>query len=185
MSPARQADASERELVLSAQAGAPEALEQIVRLHQEGLWRLGNRLLGSPADAQDLVQETFVSALRNLQRFQPGRPLRPWLVTIATRLGLNMLRSRRRARSEPLGAIEPADPGDGPAGEVERRLEMERLMRAVSTLDAIPRAIVVLHYSEGMTCGEIGAVLEMTESAVKVALFRARERLRTRLGGTS
>jgi RNA polymerase sigma-70 factor (ECF subfamily) len=95
-----------------------------------------------------------------------------------------MLRSRRRARLEEL-EHEVVDPGEGPAGEVERRLEMERLMKAVSTLDAIPRAIVVLHYSEEMTCAEIGAVLEMTESAVKVALFRARERLRIKLGGPS
>ncbi len=182
MSPARQVDPSERELVLAAQQGSAPALEQIVRLHQEGLWRLGNRLLGSPSEAQDLVQETFVSALRGLARFQAGRPLRPWLVTIATRLGLNMLRTRRRARLEPFES-DVADASPEPSVEVERRLEMERLMAAVGTLEAIPRAIVVLHYSEEMTCGEIGAVLEMTESAVKVALFRARERLRARLGG--
>lgn len=180
MSPARQGDPTERELVLAARAGSAPALEAIVRLHQESLWRLGNRLLGSPSEAQDLVQETFMAALRGLDRFQAGRPLRPWLVTIATRLGLNMLRSRRRSRLEELEGEVP-DPSEGPAGEVERRLEMERLMAAVSTLDAVPRAIVVLHYSEEMTCAEIGAVLEMTESAVKVALFRARERLRGRL----
>ncbi len=154
-----------------------------MRAHQASLWRLGTRLLGSPSEAQDLVQETFVAALRGLERFQPGRPLRPWLVTIATRLGLNMLRTRRRRPSEPLEEDLP-DPGSGPAGEVERRLELERLMAAVSTLEAVPRAIVVLHYCEEMSCAEIGAVLEMTESAVKVALFRARERLRTRLGGS-
>lgn len=182
MSPAHQRD--ERALVLAAQRGEQPALEEIVRLHQASLWRLGSRLLGSPSEAQDLVQETFVAALRGLERFQAGRPLRPWLVTIATRLGLNMLRTRRRRPSEPLEEDLP-DPSSGPEGEVERRLELENLMAAVGTLEAVPRAIVVLHYCEEMSCAEVGAVLEMTESAVKVALFRARERLRTRLGGSS
>lgn len=158
-----------------AREGDPRAFEELVVRHQRRVWRLALRLVGSPADADDAAQEAFLTVYRTLDRYDPALPFGPWLVTLTTRVCLNWLRTRRRRPAEPLEEAE--DPSPGPHGEAERR----ELRRAVQGLDDIPRAVVALHYGEGMTCAEIGEALGMSAGAVKVALFRARTKLRRAL----
>lgn len=169
----------ERTLVARAAAGDAAAFEGLVRAHHARAWRVALRMLGNAADAQDAVQESFVAAYQALPRFRVGQPFVPWLITIVTRRCLNTLRGRQR---RPVGALDERiaapDAWGDPARASERREAEAALQAALATLGEVARAVVVLYYTEGLPCARIGEALDMSESAVKVALFRARGRLR-------
>lgn len=171
-----QAGEESRALATRAAKGDESAFEELVRRHHGLVWRIALRMTGHPEDAMDLVQETFVAVFRHLDRYQPERAFEPWLTTIATRLSLNWLRSRRRRPVRPVDFAETVvrDPRPGPEAAAEDR----DLVEAIGQLPPTPRAIVVLHYCEGLKLGEIAEHLEMSLSAVKVSLHRARKSLR-------
>ena len=87
---------SDGDLVRRAQAGDREAFGVIVRRYQRRVFAVGIRMLRNRSDAEDLVQETFLRAYRALDRFEPDRPLAPWLYRIATNRALSSLGRRRR-----------------------------------------------------------------------------------------
>jgi RNA polymerase sigma-70 factor (ECF subfamily) len=175
----------ETELVLRAQARDAGAFEDLVSRHAPRVWRLAHRMVGG-TDAADVVQQTFIAAWQALDRFRAGESFAPWLMTIATHRCLNCLRSRKRSRAEALDLVHyrVADPGADPGDRVERQEQAAMLAQAVDALPATAAAIVTLHYMEAMSCAQIGEVLGMQESAVKVALFRARGKLRDILNKT-
>jgi RNA polymerase sigma-70 factor (ECF subfamily) len=175
----------EATLVRAAAGGDASAFEALVAAWQGRAWRIAMRMLGHPADAQDAVQEAFVSAWRALDRFRQGQSFGPWLVTIVTHRCLNMLRTRKRSRVDPVEEDRVADPKAGPEAVVERRERVRMLEEAMRHLAPNSLAIVVLHYAEDMPCARIGETLGMSEAAVKVALFRARARLRDILRNVS
>lgn len=171
----------EATLARQAAAGDAAAFESLVAAYQSRVWRIAMRMLGNAQDAQDAVQDAFVSAWRALDRFKPGQPFGPWIVTIATHRCLNVLRSRKRSRVDEMDEerlIAHADPAADPELAWERRERAEVLRGAMEHLAPGPLAIVVLHYTEDLPCARIGEMLGMSESAVKVALFRARAKLR-------
>ena len=89
--------ALETEWIEGARRGSAEAWEQLVQEHQQAVFRLAYLLVvGDADDAEDLAQETFIRAHRALDRFESGRPLRPWLLRITTRLASNWRRSAGR-----------------------------------------------------------------------------------------
>jgi RNA polymerase sigma-70 factor (ECF subfamily) len=163
-------------LVHQAQRGDLRAFEEIVRACQGRILRICQRMLAGSAEAQDVAQETFVSAYTHLAKLDPQRSPLPWLTTVATRLCLNRLRSQKRARQEP----EEDDLGGGeePDQLWLRRQDQLRVRQAVLALPEVGRAVVVLYYLEEWNCRQIGEALEMSESNVKVTLHRSRERLR-------
>ena len=86
----------ESTLVRHAANGDAAAWEPLVLAHQEAVFRLSYLLLGDPDDADDVAQETFLRAWNHLKRFDPTRPLRPWLLSIASNLASNRRRSAGR-----------------------------------------------------------------------------------------
>lgn len=166
-------------LVRQAQLGDLGAFEEIVRSCQGRILRLCQRMLSGSAEAQDVAQETFVSAYTHLARLDASRSPLPWLTTVATRLCLNRLRSQKRARQEP--EDETLDGGEEPDQLWLRRQDQLRVRQAVHALPEVGRAVVVLYYLEEWNCRQIGEALEMSESNVKVTLHRSRERLRKML----
>lgn len=163
-------------LVRQAQGGDLAAFEEIVRSCQGRILRLCQRMLAHSAEAQDVAQETFVSAYTHLSRLDSGRSPLPWLTTVATRLCLNRLRSQKRSRQEP--EDETLAGGDEPDQLWLRRQDQLRVRQAVLALAEVGRAVVVLYYLEEWNCRQIGEALEMSESNVKVTLHRSREKLR-------
>ena len=139
-------------------------------------------MLRNREDAEDVVQESFLRAYRGLASFDQPRPFRKWLYTIASNLALNTLRARQR-RGKTV-ALDFDDDACGlpantvPAMNVGSNELADSLAKAVGGLQARPAALVHLHYMEGMTIREAAEVLDMTEEAAKVALHRARKRLR-------
>ncbi|HEX7972939.1 MAG TPA: sigma-70 family RNA polymerase sigma factor, partial [Anaerolineales bacterium] len=114
-----------------ARQGDGAAWEALVRTHQEPVFRFAYLLLGSAAEAEDAAQETFIRAYRALDRFDPQRALRPWLLSIAANLAHNRRRSigRYLAALQRLGRSEPHSP-DSIEEKTSRRMEAQSLWKA-------------------------------------------------------
>lgn len=146
------------------------------------LFGLCYRMLGCPADAEDVVQETFVRA--HTHRPSEEMPLRPWLVRVATNLCIDTLRARKRHGSYfgpwlP-GAVETAALEDfaGPDARIESLQSAHvALLVALETLDPRSRAVLVLRDAMGASAAEVGELLGITEGNVRVILLRARRAL--------
>jgi RNA polymerase sigma-70 factor (ECF subfamily) len=169
----------ETALVRHAANGDAAAWEPLVRAHQQGVFRLCYLLLGDPDEAEDVAQETFLRAWDHLKRFDPTRPLRPWLLSIASNLASN----RRRSAGRYLAALTRAfrtEPVSGSTIEEKSAQHMEAadLWRAVRKLSLPDQEIVYLRYFLDLPVSETAQVLQIAEGTVKSRLSRALERLR-------
>lgn len=165
----------ERDCVARARAGDAGAFGDLVERYADRIYTHLVRLVRNREEAEDLTQETFLRAFRFLFRYDATRPFRNWLYTIATNLGLNALRANRRANRS-LGA--PAALHDEARQRVTHDELAERLADAVSQLPARSASLVHLHYYEEMPIREAAEIVGLSEGAAKVALCRARKRLR-------
>ena len=177
----------EAECVARALAGERGAFDRLVDAYTARMYTHVYRMMRNREEAEDVVQESFLRAYRNLESFDHARPFRNWLYTIVTNLALNALRARQRrghAISLDFGedALAIDAQADDARGLASRGDLAERLARAVGQLPAQPAALVHLHYMEGMTIREAAETMKMSEDAAKVALHRARKRLRELLG---
>ena len=161
-----------------ARRGDRWAFEQLVERHQQRLFNLAARTLGSVDDAADAVQEAFVRAWLGLPRFRGGSLFSTWLYRIA----LNAAHDQRaKRRTEPLDETrEPADPQDAfLASELSTALQA-----ALNELDDDYRVAVVLYDVLGCSYGEIASLTDVPEGTVKSRIFRGRSRLAELLGTT-
>jgi len=170
---------AELELARRARRGDAAAFDELVRRFHRPVHRFCWRLLRSP-DAEDLAQDTFVRAFVHFERFDPERPVLPWLITIARRLCLDVLRRRKLMTSvATMPATEP--PAPGPEGAASLREQLSRLDRALADLDEGPREAIVLFHIEEMSYRDIAAALEVPMGTVMTWLHRGRARLKTAL----
>lgn len=163
--------ADDLHLVRAAQAGDDRAFEELVLRHQLPAYRVALRMLGRPQDAEEAAQDALVQAWRALAAFRAESSFSTWLYRIVTNRCLTMLAARRP--QQPLDEIRP-DPAGGPDERAEARARFGALKGAVLTLTPEQRAVLVLREFEGLAYVEIGAVLDLTEPAVKGRLHRAR-----------
>jgi RNA polymerase sigma-70 factor (ECF subfamily) len=168
----------ETSLVRRAANGDATAWEPLVRAHQEAVFRLSYLLLGDPDDAEDIAQETFLRAWKHLKRFDSTRPLRPWLLSIASNLASN----RRRSAARYLSALTRAFRNELPPAGVEEKsmqqLQAGNLWKAVQTLGMDDQQIVYLRYFLDLSVAETAETLHIAEGTVKSRLSRALEKLR-------
>jgi len=166
-------------LILHAANGDAAAWEPLVLAHQEAVFRLCYLLLGDPDDAEDIAQETFLRAWNHLERFDAARPLRPWLLSIASNLASN----RRRSAGRYLSALMRAFRNE-PASSINieekstQHLEASQLWKAVQTLGVPDQQIVYLRYFLELSVAETAQALNIAEGTVKSRLNRALDRLR-------
>lgn len=178
------ADPTDRDLAQGAAFDGDEAaFRQLYRRHTPRLFRFALGLTGGRvSDAEDVIQEMWLRALRGLDRFRWDAQLGTWLRSIA----LNVWRSsRRRKDSQWLELEEQMVEGQEPPPP-DARVDLER---ALPLLPAGCRAVVLLHDSEGLTHAEIGEMLGISPGTSKSQLFKGRRRLRRLLsagedGGT-
>lgn len=176
------------ELAALSIAGRDPAFTEIMHRYREPIYRIIVGNVGNADEALDLVQETFVAAHRALARYQPDRPMRRWLATIA----LNKCRDWRRRRvvrrlfafALPLDdmSTQIAEDRALPDKEVADREEMARVSRAIADLPAALREPLVLHTLQDLSQAETAAILAISEKAVETRIRRARARLAERLG---
>lgn len=183
---------SEAELVRALQAGEPDAFTEMVERYSGTVYNLALRLMrNDPMEAEDVLQETFVSAFRALDRFEGRSLLSTWLYRIAYNAALMRLRKRELPTvsiDEPL-TNEEGDPiprqlvdWSAIPDQVLLNSELRRALdTAVATLPETLRSVFVLRDIEGLSTAETAAVLDLTETNVKVRLHRARLALREQL----
>jgi RNA polymerase sigma-70 factor, ECF subfamily len=157
-----------------------------VRRHQRAAIRVAATIAGSDR-AADAAQEGFLRAHRSLNRFDPRRPFRPWLLRIVANAAKNEVRSnirhRRLAERALILRVVPAAPDD-PAVQAEER---DLLRAALARLSADDRLVLGLRWFEEMSEAEMAVVIGVRPGTVKSRLHRALRRLRTELvnGGTT
>jgi RNA polymerase sigma-70 factor (ECF subfamily) len=173
----------EHRLTLRARQGDRGAFGELVRLHQAAVFNVAYRLLGSPHDAEDAAQETFIRAYKYFSRFDPGRPLGPWLRKIAANVCFKRL-SEIPADST---GLDPDDgwspPATDPSPEVGTliRERDRRLREEILRLPPRFRLVIELRHFQELSYEEIAEALGRPLSDVKSDLFRARRMLAERL----
>jgi RNA polymerase sigma-70 factor (ECF subfamily) len=172
-------------LVERCRTGDLGAFEEIYRAHSGRLYSLALRMVGNPADAEDLLQEIFLSAHRKLEGYRGEAALGTWLYRLATNQCLDYLRSRAAKTSQVTGTIDDeiglSDVGSRNLGE--RTVAKMDLERALAQLPEGARAAFVLHDVEGLEHREVAQALGVAEGTSKSQVHKARLKLRALLSG--
>jgi RNA polymerase sigma-70 factor (ECF subfamily) len=186
MIPATAARAEEMALVERCRRGDLAAFEELYKAHAGKLFSVACRMVGNPADAEDLLQEIFLSAHRKLDGFRGESALGTWLYRLATNHCLDYLRSRAARTNQVTDTLDDdrgqVDPARG--GLAERSITKIDLERALAQLPEGCRAAFVLHDVQGLEHREVGEALGIAEGTSKSQVHKARLRLRALLSGT-
>lgn len=193
--PAGSMDPRERSIIEGMRAGDDRAFERLVRDNIGPLHAVALRLLQNQADADDAVQEAFLSAYRNFSSFRGDARLATWLHRIVVNAALNRLRRRKRQPDHGAVIIDVSDllpryGEDGrpeelhqqwvrPADELAARAETREQVRQM--IDKLPenyRTVLILRDIEELSTTETGELLQLNPGTVKVRLHRARQALR-------
>jgi len=173
----------DRELVEAAQAGDRWALEELVRRTHRSAYTCALRLVGNPDDAADVTQDVYLRVVRKLSSFRHEASFTTWLNRVTTNVAMSALKRRTR-RVAVEGAIIPPDtrdPSPDPAERAETVALAQRLERLIAELPQGQRQVLVLRDLYGQSTDEVADAMGLTPGAVKVRLFRARERLKAEL----
>ncbi len=170
------AGASERALIVAAQGGSEQAVDELFHRHWSNTHRAAFLIVRDAAAAEDIAQEAFLSALGSLDRFDRRRPFAPWLHRIAVNRAIDWSRARtvRRevAAGEPL--LETFSSGE----RVEEPVgERDEIVAALNQLSPGHRAVVVMRYLLDYTPGEISRMLDLPRGTVNSRLRRGLDRL--------
>ena len=168
-----------------AQEGDSEGFRLLVEQNSGNVFRLAYRMTGNEADAEDVVQETFLRAYRNIGHYDPRAKISTWLYSIASNYAIDLLRKRKHRTAETLDEVPPAaapaakdpDPERLAAGSEFRR----RLDEALHGLSAKEQVAFSLRHFEGMSIREISQCTGHPEGSVKNNIFRAVRKLRSTL----
>jgi len=173
---------SERAAIEQARAGDGEAFRVLVEQHSRAVFRLAYRMTGNEQDADDMVQETFLRAYRQIGRFDSRSKFSTWLCRIATNCSLDLLRTRQRRRELDSSAA-PSLVADEPAPDrlVLSQQVQQKVAAALAELSPAERAAFVLRHFEGVSIGEISRVLGRPNGATRHSVFRAVQKLRRAL----
>jgi RNA polymerase sigma-70 factor, ECF subfamily len=178
--------------VSKARSGDTDAFRVLVERHSRSLFRLAFRMTGNQQDAEDVVQESFLRAYKQLARFDERASFGTWLYRIAANCSLDLVRSRKRRNEHLAPASESAAEVEDPVVSLPstapnpERMALssevrERVALAMRDLSPTERTAFVLRHFEGMCMEEVGRVLECQPGAAKHSVFRAVQKLRRAL----
>ena len=185
-------------LVRAALGGNHAAFEQLLHFHDRAVWRLASRIMGSQSDVQDISQEAFLRAYKNLGSFRFECSFATWIHRIVTNVCLDHLRKARNRKEN--SSIEVNDRGeecdllnhasdDRPSNNPERELlsrEMGgRISHALRKLAPRERMVFELKHVHGMKLQAVSEILNTSHETTKSALFRAKQKLRRQLASCS
>lgn len=185
----RRAD-KDRELVEKAKAGELRAFEELVNRYERKVYNIAYRITKNREEAEEVLQETFLSVYKSLKRFKGKSAFSTWLYRIAVNAALMRMRKKR---VETVSLDEPliSDNGDHLRREIpdwstpEDEIEKKRLMQVISeAIDSLPdgyKTVVLLRDGEGLSNSEVAHILKTSVPSVKAKLHRARMHLRSRL----
>ena len=172
-----------------AQSGDSDAFRLLVEQHSRAIFRLAFRMTGNEQDAEDVVQETFLRAYRQLDKYEARASFSTWLFRIASNYSLDLIRMRKRHEDKrERGKAEERDilqtlpvNTPGPDRITYSKQVQERVNEALNELSAQERTAFVLRHFEGMSIDEIGETLGTGTNATKHSIFRAVQKLRRSL----
>ena len=176
-------------LVERARANDPGAFDELVERYKQRIYGTVYHMTSNHEDANDLAQETFIRAFKNLHRFKGDSSFYTWIYRIAVNTTINFLNSHRRRSKNHLSlddvdARVQDDPdfiertrGEGPASEVAANELMEQLNTAMQKLSADHRLVVTLYDIQGLSHAEIAKITNSSEGTVRSRLYYARLQL--------
>jgi RNA polymerase sigma-70 factor (ECF subfamily) len=184
----------ENELVKKAKDGDRTAFDALVKNCARDIYNLCLRLSGNKAAAEDIAQDAFISAYKNMARFEQKGAFGGWVYRIAVNAWKNRVRYEKRrfffkhdsldeAMETEDGQMQRQLPGDGPApdSDIERGQKSERIRKALSELGAEAKEMIVLRDMEELSYEEISGMTGLPLGTVKSRIARAREALRVKL----
>ncbi len=179
-------EATERAAIERVRAGDTGAFRLLVEQHSRAVFRLAYRMTGNEQDAEDMVQETFLRAYRQIGSFDAKARFATWLFRIATNCSLDLLRARgrRRESQEPEDSGPRADPVSAvpsPARLVISGQIRNRVRRALAQLSPTEQAAFILRHFEGLSNEEIATMMGTSNGATRHCVFRAVAKLRRAL----
>jgi RNA polymerase sigma-70 factor (ECF subfamily) len=182
-------EADDGAAVERARSGDGDAFRLLVERHGRNVFRLAFRMTGNEHDAEDVVQETFLRAYRQLDKYETRASFGTWLFRIASNYSLDLLRSRKRREDkrergmaeqtdilEGMPSLNPGPDRVAFSGQVQGHVQA-----ALGELSDQERMAFVLRHFEGMSIVEIGNVLGTNTNATKHSIFRAVQKLRRSL----
>lgn len=186
---------TDAQLVQQAKQGDLDAFEELANRHERRIYTLARRITQNEHDAQDVTQQTFLSALEHLGDFREEASFATWLDRIATHAALKILRKRKGLDTVSLDQATDPDPDTGEIPhpeyiadwradpeELVHRNEIRQLLdQALAQLDEKYRLVFLLRDVEGLSVRETAELLGLSETNVKVRLLRARLQLREHL----
>jgi len=173
------------ELVRRIRGGDEAAFRELVNRHGDALYAMAVAALGSAADAEDIVQETFLGAFRRLGAFEGRSSVKTWLVRILLNHVSKLRRSRRVRQAmsldqQPGGLADRRLESRSPAAAVESRVDVAAMLRELSPEH---RDVIVLRELRQMSYDEMAEALRVPRGTIESRLHRARQELKRRFGG--
>jgi len=174
--------------VALARDGDSEAFRALVERHSRAVFRLAYRMTGSAQDAEDVVQETFLKAYRQLGRFESRANFSTWLHRIAVNCSIDLIRSRPHREAghdaadlDQLGNDDPSQRQVSPERLMLSTEVQDRVAGAMSSLSVMERSAFTLRHFEGQSIEEISRALGLKTNATKHSIFRAVKKMRVAL----
>jgi len=193
-STARSVDGDERELVRRCKGGDPVAFEALFNRHMAMVYRQAIRMLGNPVEAEEVVQEVFVTVYKKINMFRGEAAFSTWLYRLTANAAITKLRKRKRSREVSIEDYLPTFEENGHyqarpvvdwSNDLEKTMatrETQAIIReALEMLPPVDKAVVVLSDLEELSNRDIAKALGLTVPAVKARLHRARLFLRGKL----
>lgn len=172
----------DQHLIEQALSGDIAAFGQLVRRYQDRLYTGLVHVVACPDEAEDIVQDAFVQAMRKLDTFRGDSSFFTWLYRIAVNIALHRHRRRRPETSieaaRALTGDDPVDPGDAPQDRLLREEQVEAVTRALGQLTEEFRLVLVLRDLEGFDYRSIAQILGVSLGTVRSRLHRARSLMR-------
>lgn len=170
---------SETDCIKRVKKGDDDAFSTLVENYQTPVYNLCYRMVGSPQEAEDAAQETFWRAYKNIHRYDPKRSFATWLLSIAAHYCIDQQRRRKLSTIDLDEIIEfgPRDPTPNPENAVIGLENTEVVQEQMAQLNQKDRMVLVLRYWYEMSEEEICTTLEISKSAVKSRLHRARQHM--------
>jgi RNA polymerase sigma-70 factor (ECF subfamily) len=171
--------------VAQARAGDEDAFRVLVERHSRSIYRLAYRMTGRPEDAEDVVQETFVRAYRQLARFESRSNFATWLYRIGFNCAIDYMRARPHRESsetdETLDRLSGTSTTPSMDDLVYAGQIGERMQRALESLSSQERAAFLMRHYHGCSIDEICTTLGLRSNAAKHSIFRAVRKMRVAL----
>lgn len=171
--------AGEDALIMQVQTGDLDAYGEIVREYQTSVFNVCLRILGDVQEAEDLTQEAFLRAYRNISQYDPARPFGPWMRVLAANLCYNHLKKARLVRVplEDEREILKDDSQRSPEILLELAQESHSLYRKIWQLPEIQRVALELRHFQGLSYQEMAEAMDLPLNTVRSHLYRARRKL--------